>query len=239
MHDSNQIQLCLLLIPTHRKFLRRVVSDIRNFRIALPLIVVASGFNSKDRKRLERFFSRSSLEITLIHAEKGSVGANRNKALSVCSAKYLAFLDSDDRYFKNYTLDLVSALSDFKGLDVYMHSYIAKKGRLADRAHSELSIMIGEEGELVRKEIRSESEAEVMKLARGHMMLRVDTGRRIGFHEDPLNRNEDSVFIRQAFAEGLRVVGSTAQTSIYRMGSSAFFLRDRVKRALSRNVRQS
>jgi len=75
------------------------------------LIIVDDG-STDHTSIVVRQYQKRDHRIKYFHQEKRGTAAARNNGISKADGKYLAFLDSDDRYYPNALTDLVQAIRD-------------------------------------------------------------------------------------------------------------------------------
>lgn len=146
---DRQVTLAVIIpVFNGEKYIKQSIYSVLN-QPCKDLIVVVVNDGSKDNTQLivEEIASNDNRVILLNQKNKG-VSAARNNALDYCNSiinpRYIAFLDSDDVWVKNfYTEDLRDLLLD-ENKDFYMFEYFdgdenIKRGKLhvLDNAHED------------------------------------------------------------------------------------------------------
>ena len=105
----NKIKVDIIL-PNYNseKFLSETVNSILNQTFKnWKLIIVDDNSNIKNKNLLKKYSKNSKIKIILLNKNKGP-GFCRNIAMKNSKSDYLAFIDSDDIWYKNKLLNQLS-----------------------------------------------------------------------------------------------------------------------------------
>lgn len=257
--SSPTVSGVVLLVPQHIAFFcEDLVPNLASMTTPFDeLLVVASGFSSHAMRRVEDTLKLLSGQPNkkVIRVPLGSVGANRNHGIEHSTSDFVTFLDSDDLYSPGYCAFLKNAYAR-QPYQVLLHSYIAMS-RSETRApvFDSLSTAIDDvfftnkdfftnpsddwksnPENLISTTLQFRDKKNNQPIHQGHMTLSRDFP--IRFHEDPIARNEDGVFLQQCLANGFRVHFYPVRLSAYRLDSSASPVRYRILRRMDTILRR-
>lgn len=113
-----------IVIPLYNKehsiqqTLQTVLSQsYQNFEI----VIVNDGSTDNSVAEAEKV---QDSRIRIIHQKNAGVSAARNKGIEEAKGEYIAFLDADDRWDKDYLLAQFGLISNFPSCDVFVSNYI-------------------------------------------------------------------------------------------------------------------
>jgi teichuronic acid biosynthesis glycosyltransferase TuaG len=104
----NEIKVNIIL-PNYNSghFLEETINSILNQTFKnWKLIIVDDGSNLNDKKILQKYRNYNKINIIFLKKNKGA-GFCRNLAIKHSKGDYLAFIDSDDIWYKNKLLDQI------------------------------------------------------------------------------------------------------------------------------------
>lgn len=213
------------------------------------LVVVASGLTAIAVNRVKTSLSSVEEEqkTKIVRVPLGSVGANRNRGFTAATTDLLTYLDSDDSYSAHYVPFIKEAFSRSR-FDIMLHTCLFFSGPRCESINFAKppaieTVPLITSADLHRRndvdwerDPRSFGNTQLWPISiggdwpfhQGHMTLRRDISLR--FHENPMARNEDGVFLNRALNSGMAISIYAASISAYRQGSSANPLRYRLAR---------
>ena len=110
----NEIINCLLdikkisvIIPIYNteKYLEECLNSVINQTFKnIEIICIDDGSTDNSQKIIEKFRKLDKRIISLKQKNKGS-GISRNRGINISKGKYISFLDSDDMYYDNFSLE--------------------------------------------------------------------------------------------------------------------------------------
>lgn len=238
---QNTVTGVVLLTEDHVPFFIEMLIPNLN-QLSRPfdeIIIVASGLNFGTKRKVKHALSRilNHARVNLLIVTLGSVGRNRNIGIRASTSFLTTFLDSDDLYRPDY-VEFIERAYGRTPFDIMLHS-----GFFLDVAEREFDFgnystddslaieALQNKDFTLRTDINWETSPEQLDdtglwqtnskwvILQGHMTIR--TKAPIRFHENPLARNEDGVFLNQALITGLRIVFYPANLSVARVGSSS------------------
>ena len=212
------------------------------------LIVVASGLRARSARRAQTAISRleNPANVVFLRVPLGSVGKNRNIGLKESTSTFTSFLDSDDLFRPDY-VDFIKRASMRSSFDILLHSGVFLESYSSDWDREDYSTSLSLEREplensdfVKRFDTDWWGSPESMDntglwqastdfvILQGHMTLRTKLPMR--FHENPIARNEDGVFLNQSLIADLRIVFYPVDLSAARVGTSSRPTRYRLQR---------
>ena len=96
-------ELVSVIIPYYKKlpFIRGTLrSVIKQTYKNLEIIVIYDDSDGKDLKILQKICQADKRIKILINRKNIGVGKSRNRAMKISTGKYIAFIDSDDKWHK-------------------------------------------------------------------------------------------------------------------------------------------
>jgi glycosyltransferase involved in cell wall biosynthesis len=101
--------VCSVVIPTYNRahWLRRCVDSVRRSGIRGLEVVVVDDGSTDDTPEVAR---RLGPDVRYIYQPNAGPAAARNRGARACRGRYVAFLDSDDRWLQNAPQSLVELL---------------------------------------------------------------------------------------------------------------------------------
>lgn len=217
------------------------------------LIVIASGLSAAAFRRVNMSLRSLSdeRELKIIRVPLGSVGANRNRGFSAASTDLITYLDSDDSYSSDYVTFIKDAFAR-SPFDIMLHTCSVFSGPGCQSLSFARPPAIEKVPLITSANLHRRSDVDWEQDPRGfgdtglwpisigrdwpfhqgHMTLRRDISLR--FHEDPMAKNEDGVFLNRALMGGMTLNIYDASISAYRQGSSANPMRYRIARLCSK-----
>ncbi len=116
-----------VVIPLYNKekYIQKAVQSVLDQTYSnFELIVIDDGSTDLSLSKLEIF---NDVRIKIISQENAGVSKARNFAVEVASFEYIAFLDADDWWHKDFLLEMESLISEFSNAAVYSSSYFKVK----------------------------------------------------------------------------------------------------------------
>ena len=245
----------VLLVPQHLHFFcDELIPNLGALTTPFDeLLVIASGLSPRQIRQVERTLSSlvNHPRKRVVKVQLGSVGANRNHGLNHATSDFVTFLDSDDLYSPDYCAFLKSA-HEVQPYQVLLHSYLSIPGdHSGPLEFDSLETMLGapfSRNEAFNSEtldfwgpdpsrLKSSSlsfidDKNKGDIHQGHMTLSRLLPLR--FHEKPMFRNEDGIFLQQCLSLAYVVHYYPVKLSAYRLGSSANPIRYRLFRLAGR-----
>lgn len=84
---------------------RAIESILAQTYTDFEFIIVDNGSTDRSGEIADEYAVKDN-RITVIHRDKGSIGAGRNTALDAAKGEYIAFVDDDDRFDPDYIVSL-------------------------------------------------------------------------------------------------------------------------------------
>lgn len=116
-----------VVIPLYNKehsIERTIQSVLNQSYLDYELIVVNDGSTDKSLEVVMEFVGRIDNRwiddrLTLIHKENGGVSSARNRGIRDAKGEYVAFLDGDDIWDKDFLKEMVRLIEDYPGRSIY------------------------------------------------------------------------------------------------------------------------
>ena len=245
----------VLLVPQHlHYFCDELIPNLSALTTPFDeVLVIASGLSRRQTKQVEEELATLSNhpKKRVLRVQLGSVGANRNHGLNNAFSDLVTFLDSDDLYSPDYCAFLKSAY-EREPYQVLLHSFInmsrGQKGdapfepfdtalRISFRANEDflkepLEFWQGNPTIYESTSLQLRDDELNVPIHQGHMTVSRSVSLR--FHEKPLARNEDGIFLQQCLSSGYRIHFYPVRLSAYRLYSSANPITYRILRRINR-----
>ena len=111
MNHSNNTPLVSVIIPTynHAKYIRACIQSVIDQTYANWEIMVINNFSNDDTIGIVNSFSDPRINL-INFKNNGIIAASRNEGIRQAKGEYIAFLDSDDLWYKNKLSECVKAL---------------------------------------------------------------------------------------------------------------------------------
>lgn len=232
----------VLLVPQHlRYFCNGLIPNLSALTTPFDeVLVIASGLSRRQTKKVEEVLVTLSNHPRkrVLRVQLGSVGANRNHGLNNASSDLVTFLDSDDLYSPDYCAFLKSAY-EREPYQILLHSFFTmERSRSGDVAFETIDTALsipflvnedffiepfefwqGDPKNFESTSLRLRNDEDIPPIHQGHMTVARTLPLR--FHEDPLARNEDGVFLQECLSKGYQLHFYPVTLSAYRLFSSA------------------
>jgi glycosyltransferase involved in cell wall biosynthesis len=232
----------VLLVPQHlHYFCNELIPNLSALTTPFDeVLVIASGLSRRQTKQVEETLATLSNHPRkrVLRVQLGSVGANRNHGLNNATSDFVSFLDSDDLYSPEYCAFLKSAY-EREPYQVLLHSFITmERGHSGDVAFDLIGTALssscwvnedfcteplefwqGDPKNFESTSLRLRNEEFISPIHQGHMTVSRNLSLR--FHEDPLARNEDGIFLQECLSNGYQLHFYPVNLSAYRLFSSA------------------
>jgi glycosyltransferase involved in cell wall biosynthesis len=131
---KNESPLVTVIMPTYnqQKFLSRAINSLlRQTLCNWELIIVNDGSTDNTQSVVEDFLEDGRIKY-LTNASNKGIGNSINNALEIAKGKYIAYLPSDDIFFKDHLQSLYETLESNAGAALAYSSFIHHYNRKSE-----------------------------------------------------------------------------------------------------------
>lgn len=136
MDLKNSQDLVTIIVPVYNgeKYIYECIESILNQTYKnIELIIVDDGSTDKTANIIDEI-SKRDIRIKVIHQQNGGVSSARNNGLSVCTGKYVSFVDADD-YLSIEFIAYLKELIDKYNADI---SLVCQPRRFSEKTKGEV-----------------------------------------------------------------------------------------------------
>ncbi len=124
-----------VVIPAYNasKFIKNALDSVRTQTFSdYEIIVVNDGSIDDTLKVIKDYFSKFPiLKHKIINQQNKGIGAARNAGIKVAEGEYIAFLDADDRWFREKLATVKKFFDENSDLDLVCHDeFLVKNGKV-------------------------------------------------------------------------------------------------------------
>ncbi len=123
-----------IIIPVYKceKYISRCINSVieQSFKDFELILVIDDIFDNS--YKICNDYKKLDSRIKVLFQKHSGVSATRNTGLKNSTGKYIIFLDSDDIFFNNYTLEKIYNKSLSTNYDMYIYGYIDSNGKKHD-----------------------------------------------------------------------------------------------------------